>query len=319
MIVSGGFDWVNVKDVIAGARAAAERGQRGRSYILSGMHLDLAELIERAAIRAGRPKPLLVLPPGLVRPFAVFPVLLGRLRGREALFTAESLATLGSSARFSHARAREEFGYSPHPAHEAVDELIDWFVESGRVRSRRAAIPGEWRTEFERQLRAFPLEGSAASHLVAPLLAEIARADAVVDASEQEMLDALATESGGGPERLAESERAQLLAALPTGQRESLLLLASVLAWVDEEQAAEERAALERLRDEMMIPHARAAELDDWGRDYIIDQHLDAAYADGMMDAAERKRVEELAGRLEITPFRLSRLDQRARKRNGLD
>jgi dihydroflavonol-4-reductase len=35
-LVEGGFDWVDVRDVVAAALAAAERGRAGESYLLSG-------------------------------------------------------------------------------------------------------------------------------------------------------------------------------------------------------------------------------------------------------------------------------------------
>jgi dihydroflavonol-4-reductase len=34
--VEGGFDWVDVRDVVAGALAAAARGRTGDNYLLSG-------------------------------------------------------------------------------------------------------------------------------------------------------------------------------------------------------------------------------------------------------------------------------------------
>ena len=45
-LVDGGFDWVDVRDVVAGALAAADRAPRGARYLLVGRAQDGA--------RAGR-------------------------------------------------------------------------------------------------------------------------------------------------------------------------------------------------------------------------------------------------------------------------
>ena len=45
-LVEGGFDWVDVRDVVSGAIAAAERGQRGDKFLLSGMNKPIAELAQ---------------------------------------------------------------------------------------------------------------------------------------------------------------------------------------------------------------------------------------------------------------------------------
>src|SRR5690606_27232462 len=54
-LVDGGFDWVDVADVVAGLRAAADRGRTGENYLLSGHRRSFRELAEIASACAGAP------------------------------------------------------------------------------------------------------------------------------------------------------------------------------------------------------------------------------------------------------------------------
>jgi uncharacterized membrane protein YebE (DUF533 family) len=90
------------------------------------------------------------------------------------------------------------------------------------------------------------------------------------------------------------------------------------LVWVDEQYTEHEQEAIERLRADMGVPAGRATELERWAREFVVDQLFDAVYADGVIDAEEKKRVEQMATRLDISPDSLARLDTRARKRRGL-
>ena len=108
------------------------------------------------------------------------------------------------------------------------------------------------------------------------------------------------------------------LRAVPSGVRESLLLVATALAAVDEEVSAIERAALERLATTLEVPAQRAEELAQWATEFVVEQLFDALYADGVMNAEEAKRIEQAATRLAVSPATLTRLDARARSRRGV-
>lgn len=318
--VDGGFDWVDVADVIEGAWLAATRGARGRSYILSGHHCTVPDLLTLAARRAGASGPLVALPRWLLRSIARLPTLVARLRGTEPVFTTESLDTLGTTVRFSNRRAREELGYEPRPTEKTVDDLVDFFAEAGML--RRAAEPArrledrELQSEFVRQLVASPIDGAPEREMLGVVLARIAIADERVAPSERELLSQF---SALGPEDLLARPDATSAApaALAPGARESLLMAAMALVWVDEDFSREEREAIERLRRELGVPPQQAERLERWAREFVIDQAFDAIYADGVVDAHERTRIERLARQLAIAPEALPGLEARARRRRG--
>ena len=320
-IVSGGFDWVDVRDVIEGAWAAAERGTRGHSYILSGSHRDLDELIGLTSKLAGASGPLITMPHGLLRSIAVLPTMIGRLRGREPLFTTESLATLAVGVRFNHDRATEELDYRSRPIEETIADLVDWFVATQRI--ERAEQPPSvanaetLQPKFVRHLLAHPVDGPAERQILARVLAMLAASDGTIHPSERAVI---AEYSGAGDDDPLDSRNltpAELHELLP-GTRESILLTGMVLACIDEDYSTFERDAVERLRQQLSIPRDRCAILESWAKEFVVDQRFDEFYADGVIDANEHKRIEQMATGLAISPAALNEIDSRARQRRGL-
>ena len=102
------------------------------------------------------------------------------------------------------------------------------------------------------------------------------------------------------------------------GVRESLLLVALALAWVDEEYTRVEREVIDGIRRRLGVSAERVLWLEDFAKEYVLDQLFDAIYVDGIMDPEEEKRAGITAARLEISPARLHDLDERARKRRAI-
>jgi dihydroflavonol-4-reductase len=133
-LVDGGFDWVDVRDVVAGAIAAAERGKRGEKFLLSGEHRPVRELAQMAEELTGRAAPRFVSPMWLARVGAPFATAAARVVGKEPLFTSRSLHALRNHQMVSHGKATRELGYKPRPLRETLQASYDWFREAGRLR-----------------------------------------------------------------------------------------------------------------------------------------------------------------------------------------
>ncbi len=133
-LTEGGFDWVDVRDVVDGILAAAERGRAGESYILSGYWRSVRELAELAAAITGVPAPKLTSPMWAARLGAPFMTAFNRVTGIEPLYTSEALDALEANHVLSHAKAARELGYSPRPTPETVRDLYTWFGANGRLR-----------------------------------------------------------------------------------------------------------------------------------------------------------------------------------------
>jgi dihydroflavonol-4-reductase len=129
-LVEGGFDWVDVRDVVDGAKAAAARGRRGEKYLLSGHWASVAGLAALAAEVTGRKPPRLVSPMWLARVGAPFVTTWARMAGRVPLFTSASLHSLRIHQQVSHDKAAREFGYRPRPLKETLEAVYQWFREA---------------------------------------------------------------------------------------------------------------------------------------------------------------------------------------------
>ena len=134
LLVAGGFDWVDVRDVIAASLAAETRGRCGENYILSGRWHSMAELAGLCRAATGVPVPRLVCPIAAARVWAPVQVAWDRMRGRRPRFTRDALTMLeASNRRTSSAKAREELGFAPRPVADSVRDAYRWFDEHGTL------------------------------------------------------------------------------------------------------------------------------------------------------------------------------------------
>ena len=114
-LLDGGFDWVDVRDVVAGALAAAEQGRAGESYLLCGHWHSLRELAVMAAAATGVKAPALDSPMWLARIGAPLMTLFNKVTGIEPLYTPEALHALRSNRHVSSEKAARELGYRSRP------------------------------------------------------------------------------------------------------------------------------------------------------------------------------------------------------------
>ena len=132
-LVAGGFDWVDVRDVVEGAMRAEGRAPTGAKYLLSGHWVslrDLANLVEKIT---GVPTPGFVCPLSLARFGAPFVSAYDRLAGKRPLYTSVSLRALRGNRNISHERATLELGYSPRPFQETIFDTLRWFEKTGKL------------------------------------------------------------------------------------------------------------------------------------------------------------------------------------------
>jgi dihydroflavonol-4-reductase len=125
--VSGAYDFVDVRDVARGLILAAEKGQGGRHYILSGAQVQVLELMKELEKDIGYPAPTFRIPPAIARAAGVLASAYYRLLRRRPVFTAYSIDVLRSNSQVSSARAREELGFTSRPWRESIRDHVEWF------------------------------------------------------------------------------------------------------------------------------------------------------------------------------------------------
>ena len=77
MLIAGGFDCVDVRDVVGATLAAETRGRRGENYILGGRWHSVPELARLSEAATGVRAPRFVCPVALARFWAPFQMALG--------------------------------------------------------------------------------------------------------------------------------------------------------------------------------------------------------------------------------------------------
>jgi dihydroflavonol-4-reductase len=142
-LVRGGFDWVDVRDVVQAAIQAERVAVSGTSYLLSGHWRSVRQIADLTAELTGRGAPLFTIPTGLAYLAAPLMAGLARFNNTQPIYTSLTLDALKSNRQISHARASRELGYQPRPLKDTVRDSLDWFAQNGFLqdaeRSKRAA------------------------------------------------------------------------------------------------------------------------------------------------------------------------------------
>ena len=130
-LVKGGFDWVDVRDVVYGAMQAEKVAPRGSKYILGGHWASLAEIARMVEKATGVAPPAFVCPLWLASAGAPLVTAFEHLRGRRPLYTKASIIAINSNHQISHEKATRELGYHPRPLQETIDDTLGWFRGCG--------------------------------------------------------------------------------------------------------------------------------------------------------------------------------------------
>jgi len=132
-MVNGGFTWADVRDVAAGAIAAARQGRPGETYLLGGHWLSIPDLARLAEQETGVRPPLITTPMWLARLVAPLALLAARAAGSRPLITPESMNALCFNRHLACGKAERELGYGTRPLDESVRDVYGWFADHGKL------------------------------------------------------------------------------------------------------------------------------------------------------------------------------------------
>ena len=130
-LVHGGFDWVDVRDVVAGMIHAGQVAPSGSSYVLSGHWRSVRDIADQVARLTGVPAPRMVVP--LWMAYLGIPLMriLAKIQKQEPLYTRMSLDALSSHQLVNGDLARRELKIVPHSFEETIADTVDWFADNG--------------------------------------------------------------------------------------------------------------------------------------------------------------------------------------------
>jgi len=130
-LVRGGYDWVDVRDVVDGAMQAERLGRSGARYILSGHWRSLREVARVTAQVSGRSAPNFIVPIWLAEAFQPVMAKLAQLNGSQPIYTKAMLNAMRSNRNISYTRAAQDLCYAPRPFEETIRDTLDWFNKRG--------------------------------------------------------------------------------------------------------------------------------------------------------------------------------------------
>jgi len=132
MLVPGGYNWVDVRDVVQGAISAALRGRRGEKYLLSGRYLTLKELARMIGDISGNGVPNMVCPSWMAQIGVPFIRLHAKVTHTQPLYTTDSIVILKECNRYiQHSKATKELGFNPRPVEETLADTFEWYKGNG--------------------------------------------------------------------------------------------------------------------------------------------------------------------------------------------
>ncbi|MFW6103030.1 MAG: NAD-dependent epimerase/dehydratase family protein [Chloroflexota bacterium] len=135
VIVEGGYDWVDVRDVVDGAIASADDAPAGSKFMLSGNWCSFSTIAQLIGEVRGCRSPRVCLPSRVAQATGTLNEAFCRARGIEALFTRYSVGALSSHRNVSHDKATRELGYKPRALRETIADTLRWFEVSGYLTS----------------------------------------------------------------------------------------------------------------------------------------------------------------------------------------
>ncbi len=132
-LVSGGYNWVDVRDVVAASIQAVESGENGENYILSGKYCSLRDLSLMISELSGCKIPM-IIPVALAQLACPFFKIYSTISNKEPLYTYQSLNILvNSPTNISNAKAKKELGYESRPLGQTLRDTFDWYKENNFI------------------------------------------------------------------------------------------------------------------------------------------------------------------------------------------
>lgn len=132
-LCKGGFNWVDVRDVVAGALAAEKQGRAGERYLLAGEWLSLTEIAAIIASYSSKRAFHIPLPVPLAQLGACLVEAWGDLTKTSSTFTLASVQTLQHYRYIDAGKAKQELGFRPRSIKQTILDTLDWYKKEGKI------------------------------------------------------------------------------------------------------------------------------------------------------------------------------------------
>ncbi len=122
--------YAHVEDIAEGHMLALKKGKPGESYILAGPAVPLGEMVDFWGHLTGKPAPLVRIPARFVKPFASVVGAMSKFLSLPAMYSQESVNTLGATYIARADKARAVLGWTTRPLQTGMKETFAWIKET---------------------------------------------------------------------------------------------------------------------------------------------------------------------------------------------
>lgn len=125
-VVKGGYDIIDVRDVVDGILSACKKNNSGECYILSNKYISIKELSDIVCEIEKIKKIKIVLPIWIAKIAAFFLEFIYDIKKQTPLFTKYSLYTLSTNSNFSNSKSKKELSFNTRNIYDTIKDTINF-------------------------------------------------------------------------------------------------------------------------------------------------------------------------------------------------
>lgn len=122
--VNGGYNIVDVRDVVDGMIAVLDSNITNRSYLFPGTRISIRDLLNRTADLSGVKKPFITVPHFVIKIISPFVAWSAKRKKKTPLFTGFAMDCLNDNPDFSMDRAVNELNYKVRNLDDSLKDTI---------------------------------------------------------------------------------------------------------------------------------------------------------------------------------------------------
>lgn len=127
-LIKGGYDFVDVRDVVSGIVNISNKNKFGEVYLLTNKYYSVKALIDILSEVTNKKKIKLIIPTWFIKLIAPLIESFSNLRNKKSLFTSYSIFVLHTNSIFSHQKATEELNYNPRDLKITLQDTYKWYL-----------------------------------------------------------------------------------------------------------------------------------------------------------------------------------------------
>ncbi|MBP3743320.1 MAG: NAD-dependent epimerase/dehydratase family protein [Treponema sp.] len=131
--IDGSFNLCDVRDLAAGAIAAADKGKRGQCYILGNDQVSFRDFSRLVSEEAHCKKMKTFIPVKMASLIAKIMEKQAARKGKRPLMTTFAVYNLARNNDFDSSKARRELGYTTRSYRETMHDEIEWLKATGKI------------------------------------------------------------------------------------------------------------------------------------------------------------------------------------------